>query len=65
MPHIIDETCCRKRHCNLCDKYRKELEQYQAIGTLAECKLAVERLKAKKVIIKDRTSIHCPSCDEN
>ena len=36
MPHKIDETCCKQRHCNLCDKYRKELEQYQEIGTVEE-----------------------------
>ena len=31
MPHKIDETCCKQRHCNLCDKYRKDLERYQKL----------------------------------
>ncbi len=99
MPHKIDETCCKQRHCNLCDKYRKELEQYQeigtleeiihsqaialveqvklekyqAIGTIEECKLAVERMKAKKPELfgegyADGEPVYdfyrCPSCQQ-
>ena len=49
MPHMIDETCCKQRHCNLCDKYRKELEQYQAIGTLEELQTAMKFVKLAKI----------------
>lgn len=42
--HVIDETCCPKRNCNKCDKYRKELEKYRQIGTLDECRATRDEL---------------------
>ena len=42
--HVIDETCCPKRNCNKCDKYRKELEKYRQIGTVDECRATRDEL---------------------
>ena len=39
----------------------EELEQYRAIGTLEECQAAVEKMKPKKVVIKNRMP-YCPCC---
>ena len=38
------------------------LKQYQAIGTVKECREAVERQKPKKIIIESYCSTECPTC---
>ena len=52
----------------------EELEKYQSIGTVEECREAVERMKPKKPIILDRkfqngeevcTEWKCPVCGLN
>lgn len=43
----------------------KEVQQYRKIGTVEECREAVEKQKAKKCIIDscpDHTHYKCPSC---
>ena len=43
----------------------KEIKQYRAIGTVQECREAVEKQKAKKCVIDscpDHTHYKCPSC---
>lgn len=43
----------------------KEIQQYQGIGTVEECREAVEKQKAKKCVIDscpDHTHYKCPSC---
>ena len=54
-------------------KYIEELKQYRAIGTLDECREAVERMKPKKVKkiqipntswSKACTRFECPSCNK-
>ena len=43
----------------------KELQQYRAIGTVEECREAVEKQKPKKCVIDscpDHTHYKCPSC---
>lgn len=43
----------------------KEVQQYREIGTVEECREAVEKQKAKKCIIDscpDHTHYKCPSC---
>lgn len=35
-PHVTDKTSCPERHCNKCDKYRKENEMYHEIGTVEQ-----------------------------
>lgn len=44
-----------ERDCN-------ELEQYREIGTVEECREAVERQKPKKIIIRDWNPTKCPTC---
>ena len=46
----------------------KEIQQYRAIGTVEECRKAVEKQKAKKPkeILRHRGGFemhHCPNCD--
>lgn len=74
-PHVTDKTSCPERHCNKCDKYRKENEKYHEIGTVEECREARERQWAKKPIIKskkktkiqtgDYVDVKCPCCEED
>ena len=43
----------------------KEIQQYREIGTVEECRKAVEKQKAKKCVIDscpDHTHYKCPSC---
>lgn len=41
----------------------KEIQQYRKIGTVEECREAVEKQKAKKIIIRDWHPTRCPTCD--
>lgn len=43
----------------------KELEDYRAIGTVEECKKAIERQTLKDVYVWANGSEHCPNCDFN
>ena len=65
-PHTTDKTSCPERHCNKCDKYRKEAERYQAIGTVEECQEAREKQRGKKPILstpcKSINYYLCPNC---
>ena len=40
----------------------KEIQQYREIGTVEECREAVEKQKAKKIIIRDWSPTKCPTC---
>lgn len=43
----------------------KEIQQYRAIGTVEECREAVEKTKAKKCVqdtCPDHTHYKCPTC---
>lgn len=40
----------------------KEVQQYRKIGTVEECRKAVEKQKAKKIIIRDWNPTKCPTC---
>lgn len=41
----------------------EEIQQYRAIGTVEECRAAVEKMIPKKPIVKDRIP-YCPCCGE-
>lgn len=43
----------------------EELKQYREIGTLEECRAAVEKQTAKKIEIQADGSEHCPCCDKD
>ena len=40
----------------------KEIQQYREIGTVEECRKAVEKQKAKKIIIREWNPTKCPTC---
>ena len=42
MSHMVDETNCPMRHCNKCDKYRKESEKYKNKYEIAKSGLTKE-----------------------
>ena len=43
-------------------KALKEVQQYREIGTAEECREAVEKQKAKKIIIESYCPTECPTC---
>lgn len=42
----------------------EELERYREIGTVGECRAAVEKQRAKKPIIHPWSPARCPTCGE-
>lgn len=40
----------------------KEIQQYREIGTVEECREAVEKQNPKKIIIRNWSSTFCPTC---
>ena len=40
----------------------KEAQQYREIGTVEECREAVEKQRTKKIIIRDWNPTKCPTC---
>ena len=40
----------------------EELEQYRKIGTVEECRKAMEKQKPKKIIIEPYCPTECPTC---
>ena len=40
----------------------KELQHYREIGTVEECREAVEKQRTKKIIIRDWNPTKCPTC---
>ena len=40
----------------------KEAQQYRKIGTIEECREAVEKQRTKKIIIRDWNPTKCPTC---
>ena len=40
----------------------KEVQQYRKIGTVEECREAVEKQKPKKITIRDWNPTKCPTC---
>ena len=41
----------------------EEIRKYREIGTVEECREAVEKQKQKKIIIKDWNPTKCPTCN--
>lgn len=54
---------CKQEHEQL-EEWLEELKQYRAIGTVEECRAAVEKQKAKrpKYIDKEMETFDCPCC---
>ena len=48
--------------CDMAISALKEIQQYREIGTVEECREAVEKQKAKKIIIEPYCPTECPTC---
>ena len=65
---ICEGACLNieKNQCNCRDgvieRMLDELLQYREIGTVEECREAVEKQRTKKIIIKDWNPTKCPTC---
>ena len=60
-----DDAVCRK-NISVLSKINGLLQivqKYRAIGTVEECRAAVEKQKPKKVIKWGDGTEHCPTCD--
>ena len=44
-------------------KALEEVQQYRTIGTVEECREAVEKMKPKKIVKWANGTEHCPTCD--
>ena len=47
---------------NLLEKRKRLLKEYCKIGTVEECREAVEKQRTKKIIIRDWNPTYCPTC---
>lgn len=62
--HFIETVFKGEKHegfCILTNEDKEAWEEYQAIGTLEECRAAVEKQKAKKIEIFNGQA-SCPNC---
>lgn len=57
-----DTECDFGQALTMAIKALKEIQQYQEIGTVEECREAVEKQKPKKIIIKSYCPTECPAC---
>ena len=48
--------------CDMAISALIEIQQYRKIGTVEECRKAVEKQKAKKIIIESYCLTECPTC---
>lgn len=51
--------------CNNMGDYDCEYKDYRAIGTVKECRAAVEKQIPEQVIIKPWNPARCPTCGES
>ena len=57
---LYDETMEEFVKC--CVEALEEIQQYREIGTVEECREAVEKQKAKEIIIRNWNPTKCPTC---
>lgn len=48
--------------CDMAISALKEIQQYREIGTVKECREAVEKQRPKKIIIESYCPTECPTC---
>ena len=66
-PVYLDGGIACREAARVAIKALKEIQQYREIGTVEECREAVERQKPKKCIIdscSDHAHYKCPSCGQ-
>ena len=62
---VHDTECNLGQALNVAIATLKEIQQYRAIGTVEECREAVEKQKAKETIrIAGRYPYKCPTCNK-
>lgn len=63
--YLTDMKVCDGEEMDIAIKSLEEVKQYRAIGTVEECREAVEKMKAKKPNYDDyhRAGYRCPTCN--
>ena len=59
--YLTDMKICDGEEMDIAIKTLEEVQQYRSIGTLYECRLAVEKMKPKRPINRCMFS-ECPTC---
>ena len=60
--YLTDMKICDGEEMDIAIKALEEVEQYRAIGTVEECRAAVDKMKPKKTAI-EAIKVHiCPVC---
>ena len=60
--YLTDMKICDGEEMDMAIKALEEVQQYRAIGTIEECRVAVEKMKPKKTAI-EAIKVHiCPVC---
>ena len=59
--YLVDMKVCDGEEMDIAIKALEEVQQYRAIGTVEECRLAVEKMKPKRPINRCMFS-ECPTC---
>ena len=60
--YLTDMKICDGEEMDIAIKALKEVQQYRAIGTVEECRVAVEKMKPKKTAM-EAIKVHiCPVC---
>ena len=60
-PHYSDEEI--EKAFDTAISALQEIRRYREIGTVEECREAVDKQKQKKIIIKDWNPTKCPTCN--
>lgn len=60
----VDRSGVENEHSKI-EQALQELMKYRAIGSVEECREAVEKMKPKKVIIKPWSPAECPTCGKS
>lgn len=58
----ISECCRNVRVLEKSIQALEEIQAYRAIGTVEECRIAVERMKPKKAVKDEYDRLTCPNC---
>ena len=64
MPHMVDKTSCPMRHCNKCDFYRKDSEEYKRKYEIAKSGLTKEERDILIELICNEQTIHMIAKDK-
>ena len=60
--YLTDMKICDGEEMDMAIKALEEVQQYRAIGTIEECRKAVDKMKPKKTAMKAIKVHICPVC---